>query len=335
MFDHLDSRVVAAPMAGGPSTPALVAAARSAGGLGFLAAGYLSPDRLAADVAEVRRLGVEEFGVNVFVPETRPIDRAAVARYAQSLTAYAGSLCTALPDPTGLGEDNDHFPAKIALLESAQVPFVSFTFGCPPAEAVRRLQTAGSRVGVTVTTVVDARRALEAGADWLCVQGPEAGGHRSTFDRDVEPPTQPLEELLAEVRGITEVPLLAAGGIAGPADATRLRDLGAAAVQLGTLLLRTREAGTREAHADALGDGLHTETIVTRCFSGRAARALRNTFTDCFDASAVPEYPAVNALTSGIRKASAYDAEGLNLWAGTGFAEARVESAAETIARLG
>jgi len=76
--------VLAAPMAGGPSTPALVAAAARAGGLGFLAAGYKTVDQLAGQIAEVRAQAVP-FGVNLFVPNPVPVDRAAFARYAAAL----------------------------------------------------------------------------------------------------------------------------------------------------------------------------------------------------------------------------------------------------------
>lgn len=337
VFDlhHLRSRAIAAPMAGGPSTPELVIAARRAGGLGQLAAGYLGPERLRSDIAAVRAGGVEEFGVNLFVPEGRPVDRAAVATYRDALRDYADALGVELPAPEQLGDDDDHFDAKLALVRAERVPVVSFTFGCPPAAAVALLHECGASVGVTVTSAADAATATRAGADWLCVQGPEAGGHRSTFDRDAAPPTQPLEELVADVRRAVDLPLVAAGGIATAERARRVRALGPVAVQVGTALLRTHEAGTKPAHAAALADGARTETVVTRAFSGRPARALRNRFTDEFGERAVPEYPAVNSLTGGLRRACADDPDGINLWAGTGFRAAAVESATETVRRLG
>ena len=70
--------IVAAPMAGGPSTPALVAAVSAAGGLGFLAAGMIDTGRLVADVAEVRARTDWPFGVNLFLPDPGGVDEAAV-----------------------------------------------------------------------------------------------------------------------------------------------------------------------------------------------------------------------------------------------------------------
>ncbi|WP_168706802.1 NAD(P)H-dependent flavin oxidoreductase [Gordonia paraffinivorans] len=337
MFDprDLDVPVVAAPMAGGPTTPALVSAASGAGGLGQLAAGYLTPEKLASDVAAVRAAGTELFGVNIFVPETDPVDRAAVARYRERLLGYAAALDVDLPAVDELGDDDDHFDAKIALMCDERIPVVSFAFGCPPAPAVAELHRHGCSVGVTVTGVDDAVLAAEAGADWLCVQGPDAGGHRSVFDRRAIPPSQPLDDLLRAVRARLDLPLVAAGGISTRDRADHVRASGATAVQVGTVLLRTHEAGTKPAHADALADPARTETVVTLAFSGRPARALRNRFTDEFGEAAVAEYPAVNKLTGGLRRATADDPDRINLWAGTGYRDAVAEPAADTIGRLG
>lgn len=337
-FSDLSTPVVAAPMAGGPSTPELVVAAARAGGLGQLAAGYLPPDRVAADIDAVRAAGVDTFGVNIFVPETRPPDTAAVAAYRDSLLPYADELGVSLPEQPAVGgvvRVDDHFAEKVALVARARVPVVSFTFGCPPAEEIAQLSAAGTLVGVTVTGLAEARTAVEAGAAWLCVQGPEAGGHRSIFDRTAPPPRRPLAELLGEIRSALDTPLVAAGGIATAAQAGRFRNLGAAAVQVGTVLLRTAEAGTKPAHAAALADPRFTETAVTLAFSGRPARGLRNAFIDRFDAAAPAEYPAVNSLTGPLRSARPDDPDTLSLWAGAGFRAAAHEPAADTIRRLG
>ena len=64
----LDTGVVGAPMAGGPTTPELVAAVGDAGGLGFLAGGYLSAEQLASRIADVWDATSRPFGVNLFVP---------------------------------------------------------------------------------------------------------------------------------------------------------------------------------------------------------------------------------------------------------------------------
>ncbi|WP_439028823.1 nitronate monooxygenase [Gordonia terrae] len=337
MFDlrELSRRVVAAPMAGGPTTPDLVVAAGAAGGMGQLAAGYLTPEKLRADIAAVRAAGTEVFGVNIFVPESEPIDRDAVARYRAELVPYARGLGVTLPEVDDLGEDDDHFDAKIRLMCDERIPLVSFAFGCPPPDVFDELHRHGCSVGVTVTTAADAETAREAGADWLVVQGPDAGGHRSVFDRRTTPPTLRLDELIGEVGDRVALPMVAAGGISTADRADEVRALGPVAVQVGTVLLRTTEAGTKPAHAAALADPMRTDTVVTWAFSGRPARALRNLFTDRFSDAAVAEYPAVNTLTGGIRRAASSDPDGINLWAGSGFRDAVAESARETITRLG
>ncbi|MGA8115143.1 MAG: nitronate monooxygenase, partial [Actinocatenispora sp.] len=171
---NLPGPVVSAPMAGGAATPELVTAVGAAGGLGFLAAGYLRTERLAEQIAAVRESSVP-FGVNVFVPAADRSDPAALARYADRL----------LPDARALGADpgdpiwtDDDFEAKLDLLVAVGVPMVTFTFGCPTAEDVAALQDAGSEVGVTVTCPPEAAEAAEVGADFVVAQGLEAGGHR-------------------------------------------------------------------------------------------------------------------------------------------------------------
>lgn len=318
-------------MAGGPSTPELVLAAERAGGIGQLAAGYLTADRLAADVAAVRELGGEAFGVNLFFPEAElaPVD--VVAGYREALLPVAEELGVELPAAERLREDDDAFAAKLDVVTDLQVPLVTLTFGCPDRATVERLHAAGCAVGVTVTTPEDAARAAEVGADLVCAQGPEAGGHRSTFAASTPPPTVARDELLVHVVASLDVPVVVAGGIFDAPTTRRLLDLGASAVQVGTLLLRTPEAGTKPAHAGALADPRFAETVITRAFSGRPARGLRNAFIDRFDTLAPSAYPQVNSLTAPLRRATPDDPDGLSLWAGTGYREARAEPAVDAM----
>ncbi|WP_307799778.1 nitronate monooxygenase [Micromonospora antibiotica] len=327
--------VVGAPMAGGVSTPALVAAVSDAGGLGFLAAGYQRPADLAADIDRVRRATAGPFGVNVFVPESRPVDRAAVARYRQALLPLAARRGVALPNPPE--RDTDHFAEKIEVLLAARAPVVSFTFGCPPRAVVDRLHATGSQVVVTVTDVAEAQSAVAVGADALCVQGAGAGGHRASFTPDVRTDPQPgTAELVRAVRRVVAVPLIAAGGITGPAEVDAVVAAGASAVQVGTALLLTPQAGTHPVHRAALTDPGRPGTVVTRAFSGRPARGLRNRFVDAFDASAPAGYPQVHHLTRPLRAAAAArgDVEEMALWAGVGYRLARPEPAGQVVTRL-
>lgn len=319
--------VVQAPMAGEPSTPALTAAVSAAGGLGTLAAGYKTTAAVAAQIAAVRASTDRPFGVNLFVPDGSPPDEAAVARYVASLAPEAERYGVALgPART----DDDEWAAKLDLLVAERVPVASFTFGCPPAAALERLRAAGIATVVTVTSVAEAR--LAAGADALCVQGIEAGGHRGTFA--AAPGDLGLLALLALVRAVTDQPLIAAGGIMTAAGVRAVLDLGAVAAQCGTAFLLADEAGTAAPHRAALADPAAT-TALTRAFSGRWARGLRNRFLDAHP-DAPAGYPAIHHVTRPVRVAAAKagDAGGLNLWAGQAFALARPGPAATILGSL-
>ncbi|MFK0280910.1 nitronate monooxygenase [Streptomyces sp. NPDC090499] len=324
----------AAPMAGGPSTPALVQAAARAGGLGFLAGGYKTPADLAVQITHVRSsAGI--FGVNLFVPNSVPVDRDTYRAYARALQPEADRYHLTLPGalPT---EDDDAWTDKIELLLESPVPLVSFTFGLPCPDTVRALQDAGSLVAQTVTTPAEALAAAATGADLLIVQAPAAGGHSATLHPTRPLAPVPLPDLISDVRHTVPLPVIGAGGIATSADVASAVRAGAHAAMVGTVLLRTRESGASAPHKTALADPAFTETVLTHAFTGRPARTLRNRFTDTYEPLAPLGYPALHHLTSPLRKAAttAQDTELIHLWAGTGYRQARNEHAAQTLTRL-
>lgn len=325
--------IVAAPMAGGATTVALAAAASAAGAFPFLAAGYKTPETLRDEIAALRgRTG--EFGVNLFVPDGSERNAERIAGYAR---AIAGELSAydLRPAPIPVNDD-DAWGAKLALLREDPVPVVSLTFGLPPASDIALLKRAGSAVVATVTSSAEAREAEDAGVDALIVQGPGAGGHSATWDPDRRIADGSTVDALAAVAAASRLPLVAAGGVDG-ADAVRgLLDGGATAVAVGTLLLLTEEAGTSDTHRRALASGEFEETVVTRVFTGRPARALRNGFIDRHAREEVTAYPEVHHLTRELRKraGAAGDTDRLHLWAGTGYRSARAEPVARTVARL-
>src|SRR5262249_41457151 len=143
----------------------------------------------------------------------------------------------------------------------------------------------------TVTTVREALIAVSFGVDAVVAQGPDAGGHRATFDPIAAPPDDPLDDLVSALAACFDCPIVAAGGLGTAAAVRRVRGIGAAAVQLGTAFLLADEAGTNPVHRAALRDPDFTETVVTRAFTGRYARALRNRFIDKHDAHAVFGFP--------------------------------------------
>lgn len=327
------SPVLAAPMAGGPSTPALVAAAVAAGSYAFLPAGYRSAAQLADDLAAVRA-STDDFGVNLFVPDDAEVDRAAVLAYRDRIATEFERAGLDVPEPRWT--DDDDWAAKVDLMVERPVPWLSFTFGLPDPTTVARLRAAGSRLLATVTDPEEARQAAELGVDGLVVQSSAAGGHRGTLDQHRTPDDTPLVDLVAQVRAATGLPAVAAGGVAGADQVAALLRAGADAVQVGTALLLADEAGTRPVHRAALTDDRFVATATMRAFTGRVARGLRNRFSDTYDAAAPVGYPAVHHLTAPLRAWAAGhdDPHLLHLWAGTGHRSIRRGPVAEILAGL-
>ncbi|BFU44378.1 NAD(P)H-dependent flavin oxidoreductase [Krasilnikovia sp. MM14-A1004] len=325
--------LIAAPMAGGASTTAMVTAAAHAGGVGFVPAGYRSTADVAERIAAVRAAGVP-FGVNLFAPPPVPVDPDAFRRYADDLESDAATFDLTLRD-AALVEDDDQWQDKVDLLLADPVPVVSFTFGIPDRRTVAALRRAGTLTWQTVTGPVEAQAAADAGVDALIVQAAAAGGHSGTLSPHRPLPELRLGDLLAAVRARTGLPMVAAGGIGTAADVAAAGRAGAAAVVVGTVLLRTRESGISATYRAALAEGAR-DTVVTRAFTGRPARGLRNDFIDRHTARAPLGYPAIHHLTAPMRRAAAAagDPERLHLWAGTAYRHAREESLAETFGRL-
>lgn len=326
--------IAAAPMAGGPSATSLVEAVSRAGGFGFLAGGYKPPETIAAQIAEVRSSG-RSFGVNLFVPSTSRITAAVFRQYAEAIASegvpFGLDLATATPV-----SDDDRWHDKIDLLLADPVPVVSFTFGFPDPVVVANLQHAGTKVFLTVTSTAEAVEADARGVDGLVVQSSDAGGHSGTATPEIAPTPLGIVDLVSEIRHATALPLIAAGALA---SAERVREViaaGANAAMIGTALLRTDESGATQMYKDALGDPSRERTVVTRAFTGRPARALRNTFTDRYSDLAPLGYPEVNHLTRPLRAAAAAagDAEFVSLWAGTGYRQASTGPAGGVIVGL-
>lgn len=331
--DLLGCPLVVAPMAGGPSTPGLVIAAAAAGAVGFLAGGYKTAAAMRAEMGEVRAATQAPFGVNVFVPGAPTTDPAALAAYVESLSPDAEAIGATVGQPLW---DDDDWPEKVHALLDDPPPVVSFTFGCPEADLVAALQAVGCGVWITVTQPREAKLAASCGADALCVQGVEAGAHRGIFSDSQPPAEEPdLLQLVGELRGLSDLPLLAAGGIVDNEGVLAALDAGAVGVQCGTVFLRCPESGTHQTHRAALADHRFTETAVTRAFSGRAARGLVNQFMlDHRDAPAA--YPEINNATRPLRAAaaSAGDSSRLHLWAGEGYRSATNQPLATILGRL-
>jgi nitronate monooxygenase len=329
ILDELDVPIILAPLAGGPSTPDLAAAVSNAGGLGFLGAGYLGVDALAERIELTRALTSSPVAVNVFAINGGPAPRERYAAYVESLAPEAERLGVEVGEPR-FGDDE--FDAKLEVVLAAAVPVVSFTFGLPSQDVIKRIKAAGAEVWITATSSDDARIAADAGADVLVLQGAEAGGHRGSFeDHDISP--VPLPDLVAGVRARTDLPIVGTGGIARPDHAAVALHAGATAVAAGTAFMLAPEAGTTAVHRKAIAS--QTPTALTRAFTGRLARGIRNRFM-LENAAAPSAYPEIHYATAPLRAAArkAGDPDVINLWAGVRHSQAVERPAAETVEAL-
>lgn len=335
--------VIQAPMAGGASTPELAAAVSGAGGLGFLAAGYKTPEAMYGQIRSLRRLTTRSFGVNLFVPPKLNGSNgyaadppAEVEVYRSQLAGEADWYDTALGDPDQ-GTD-DAYEGKLAVLYEDPVPVVSFALGCPSRQVLDRLGALGTLTVVTVTSAAEAQAAQWAGAQALCVQGIEAGGHQSTHRDDPEADGAGigLLSLIAQVREAVLLPVIAAGGLMRGGQIAAALTAGATAAQLGTAFLPCPESGAHPLHKQALTNPLFTRTELTRAFSGRPARGLVNRFMREHGPYAPAAYPQVHHLTGALRKAAAAagDPQGMALWAGQGHRLARELPASDLVELL-
>jgi nitronate monooxygenase len=331
ILTQLAHPIVLAPMAGGPSTPALAAAVSNAGGLGFIAGGYRKVDDMRDEIEAVRARTNAPFGVNVFVPGSPDVDQDALAAFVATLEPDAARLGVQLGEPRF---DDDGWAAKLELLHQERVPVASFTFGCPAGDVIGSLQQSGTEVWVTATDVAEARAAHDAGADAIVVQGIEAGAHRASWVDREEFEGLGVIPLLRLTASSIELPLIAAGGLGdGPSIAGALA-AGATAVQLGTAFLRASEAGTSEAHREALATD--APTALTRAFTGRLARGLVNRFMRDHGRQAPIAYPYVHYVTTGLRAEARMrgDLDSFNLWAGQAHRLAKAAPAGDIVREL-
>lgn len=328
--------IVQAPMAGGPTTPALVAAVSEAGALGNIGAAYMPPDALRDAIRAVRDLTNRPFGVNLFarLPDTgadpdrtRELDAAlADRRRGLGLPSPAAGRGTAPPD---------HLDDQLQVIADERVPVFSFTFGIVDAPTV---SATGAVVLGTATSVAEARALEDAGVDAVIAQGAEAGGHRGSFLTPFSEGLVGTIALVPQVVDAVDVPVIAAGGIGDGRGVAAALALGAQAASLGTAFLACPEAGVPPPYRRALAEASETSTTVTDRFTGRPARGLRNALLADLDAADVPPapFPAQGSLIADLRAEGLKrdDPELMVMWSGQGAALARALPAGELVLRL-
>lgn len=280
----------------------------------------------------LRTLTDKPFNMNLFLLE--PIASNGSFAYDQSLLQPFRDELGLAPESSPEKFSEDCRDQIAALLEAAP-PVVSFTFGILSADVVAQFKRAGSLVIGTATTVAEAHAWELVGADFVCVLGSEAGGHRGTFLGDFEQSCIGLIALIPQVAASVKIPIIAAGGMMNGRGIAASILLGAQAAQLGTAFLNCPESGIASAWRTQLSQARDDGTRLTRTFTGRPARGIVNDFMEKmrpFEAS-IPPYPIQNALTAGMRQAAAKQnrPEFMSLWAGQGVSMSRPMPAAQLV----
>ncbi|MDQ6618939.1 MAG: nitronate monooxygenase [Pseudomonadota bacterium] len=329
--------VIAAPMAGGVSTPELASCVSEAGGLGFLGCAYSTRAQIESLADDMHARTRKPFGINLFAPQpqarvpgTSVRELAQIARYHEELGLPPPQMPEVRADPF-----DDQMPAVIG--SGARV--FSFTFGIPAQSVLAAVRAAGMLIIGTATTVDEARALEAAGVDAIVAQGSEAGAHRGTFAVEFESAMIGTMALVPQVADAVSVPVIASGGIMDGRGIAAALALGASAVQMGTAFLTSRESGAAAVYKDAILAACESDTRVTRAFSGRPARGIENRAMRDIDPVGGPPnflpYPLQNALTRAMRNEAGRTgrADYLSLWAGQGLRMARQEPAAILLER--
>ena len=310
----------------GASTLEMAAAVTNAGGLGSIGAGAMAPADIESESGRLRAETGGAFGVNLFIlPPARPTAADVDVAIERLRPWYEARGLDVPAAPNDYAPD---FAAQFAALVRAAPPLASFTFGILTAEQVAALKAVGTLVVGTATTVAEARAWADVGADAVCAQGAEAGGHRGTFLKDVDESLVGTMALVPLVRQATGLPVIAAGGIMDGRGVAAALALGAVAAQMGTAFLLSDQSAVSTPWRRAIETAPDDPTRLTRAFSGRYARGIENDFMRLLRPveREVPAYPVQNRLTQALRAGSAKldDPEAISLWAGqaVGLAEA-------------
>ncbi|CAN5746762.1 nitronate monooxygenase [soil metagenome] len=325
--------VIQAPMAGGITTPSLVAAVSNAGGLGSLGAGYMDPESIRNAISEIRSLTRMPFAVNLFIPESYTEAPRSVQQINELMESYRAEL--RINTPTEVGPYAQPFADQLAVVIEQQVPVFSFTFGLLDESNISAMQAAGITTIGTATTVQEALALESAGIDIVTGQGTEAGGHRGTFLADFDDAQIGTLALVPQLADALRVPVIAAGGIADGRGLAAALSLGAGAVQMGTAFVACHESGAAPEYKKAVLEAGRENTKITRVFSGKPARAIENRFLHEMEerAEEIPPYPIQNAWTKDIRAEAKEQSrpEFMSLWAGQAAGLSQAIPAAELV----
>jgi nitronate monooxygenase len=315
--------IIQAPMAGGITTSRLVAEVANAGGLGMIGAGYMTPSQIRDQIREIKRLTSNPFGINLFIPNNFTCTEKEVKSAAALLQPIREQLNLPLDDGVDIPTYThlfETFNEQIKVIIEENVPVCSFTFGVPSLELIAELKQHNILLIGTATTVKEAVEIEKLGMDMVVVQGSEAGGHRGNFISNFQESLIGLMSLIPQVVDHVSIPVIAAGGIMDGRGLMASLCLGAKSVQMGTAFLTCVESGAPEIHKEAILQSHEDQIVITRTFSGKEARGIKNKFISEMQEheESLPDFPVQNNLTQPIRKAasSQNNPDYMSLWSG-------------------
>jgi nitronate monooxygenase len=332
----LDHPLLLAPMAGETAKPALAIAVSNAGALGALGAAYMAPAAMRDAIRAIRAGTDRPFHINLFAPTRWTADPDRIAAYRAELARVHAVLGLGQPDLPNTYEES--FEAQFAVLLEEAPPVASFTFGLPTPDQIAALKSRGVLVVGTATTVAEARALEQAGVDAIAAQGSEAGGHRGSFLEPVEHSLVGTMALVPQIVSAVKLPVIAAGGIGDGRGVAAALCLGASAVAMGTAFLLADETALAAGYRAVLQSEKAEQTGLTRAFSGRPARGIRNGFMDSLAGreTAIPDFPVANAMSKTMRATASKTGQTdyQSLWAGQAARLVRSEPAAAIVARV-
>ena len=266
--------IIQSPMAGVQGSELAIAVC-NAGGLGSLPAAMLSSDQLICELKELNSIN-KPYNVNFFCNTQSEYNQDEHQIWLHKLNPYYHEFSVDIPATNTPTMRQPFSQDDVDILAAYKPAVVSFHFGLPARELLNQVKAWGSVILSSATTVQESIWLQDNGADVIIAQGIEAGGHRGLFlNNDITTQMGTLS-LLPQIIQATDLPVIAAGGIAAAKTVKAAIDLGASGVQIGTTYLLCSEVKTTEIHRVAIKAKNSNHTALTNVFSGRPARSIMN-----------------------------------------------------------